>query len=112
MSNGSKVNDILAEREATHGNFAWNMRCIGRAWTAILEAHWKKEMPDLPGYVVALMMDSLKTQRTLCGSYTEDHYIDKGGYTRIAKELQNKRKPRGKAEEVLSQEPIISEETT
>jgi hypothetical protein len=50
-----RVNDILAERQETHGDAITNFTMIGRMWGALLQ------IEDIPPHVVALMYDAGKS---------------------------------------------------
>jgi len=91
MAGGKKgINELVKEREHTHGDTEWNMRCIGTGWHSILEGYFGHEIPEIPAFVVALMQDYMKTSRAVCGTYMDDHYDDKGGYTKIARDCHKK----------------------
>jgi hypothetical protein len=77
----SKVETILAEREADYGDAGQNFEKIGRVWGALLE------IDEIPAYQVALMMDALKTVRLFRSPEHEDSWLDKQGYTQHGYEI-------------------------
>lgn len=71
-----ELDDILKERQSTHGDAESNFEKIGQMWAIILNlpapiAPWK----------VALMMDAFKTIRCLANPNHKDNWLDKQGYT-------------------------------
>lgn len=77
----SKVERILAAREADYGDALENFEKIGRVWGALLD------IDDIPPYQVALMMDALKTVRLFRNPSHEDSWLDKEGYTAHGKDI-------------------------
>jgi hypothetical protein len=80
----SKVETILAEREADYGDAGQNFEKIGKVWGALLE------IDDIPAYQVALMMDALKTVRLMRNPEHEDSWLDKEGYTAHGKDIASR----------------------
>lgn len=77
----SKVETILAMREAQYGDAGGNFEKIGRVWGALLD------IDDIPPYQVALMMDALKTVRLFRNPEHEDSWLDKQGYTQHGRDI-------------------------
>lgn len=77
----SKIETILAMREAQYGDAETNFEKIGKVWAALLE------IEEIPAYQVALMMDALKTVRLFRNPDHEDSWLDKEGYTQHGKEI-------------------------
>jgi hypothetical protein len=77
----SKVETILAMREAQYGDAGENFEKIGRVWGALLD------IDDIPPYQVALMMDALKTVRLFRNPEHEDSWLDKQGYTQHGRDI-------------------------
>jgi hypothetical protein len=77
----SKVETILAMREAQYGDAGENFEKIGRVWGALLD------IDDIPPYQVALMMDALKTVRLFKNPEHEDSWLDKQGYTQHGRDI-------------------------
>jgi hypothetical protein len=76
-----KVEEILEERNKTHGDFRKNFKRVAESWSAHLEA---KVTP----LDVALMMVEFKIARIKnSNGYHEDNYIDAIGYLKLAKQL-------------------------
>lgn len=78
-----KVNQILEQRQAVHGDAITNFKAIGRMWGAILK------IDDIPPHVVALMYDAGKTIRCVANPNHEDNWLDKCGYTQHGMEIAN-----------------------
>ena len=78
-----KVNQILEQRQAVHGDAIINFKAIGRMWGAILK------IDDIPPHVVALMYDAGKTIRCVANPNHEDNWLDKSGYTQHGMEIAN-----------------------
>lgn len=79
----SKVEKILAVREAQYGNALNNFEKIGKVWGALLE------IDPIEPHKVALLMDALKTVRLFRNPYHEDSWIDKEGYVQLGKDIAN-----------------------
>lgn len=77
----SKVERILAAREADYGDALENFEKIGRVWGALLD------IDDIPPYQIALMMDALKTVRLFRNPQHEDSWLDKQGYTEHGRDI-------------------------
>lgn len=74
-----QVNEILEERQRTHGDYYQNFQTIGKIWGALLG------IEPIEAYKVALMMDSFKTVRAFANPEHEDNWLDKQGYTEHAR---------------------------
>lgn len=77
----SKVDTILAMREAQYGDALENFEKIGKVWGALLE------IEPISACQVALMMDALKTVRLFRNPDHEDSWLDKEGYTRHGRDI-------------------------
>jgi hypothetical protein len=78
-----ELNDILHDRENTHGSALKNFTAIGRMWGALLD------IEDIPPHVVALMYDAGKSIRAVANQFHEDNWLDKQGYTQHGMEIAN-----------------------
>lgn len=70
-----EINDILQKRQEEYGDAEYNFEVIGKIWAALLD------IPEIPPYQVALLMDSLKTVRVFNNPEHTDSWLDKLGYT-------------------------------
>lgn len=90
MSDGRTVPDILAERQKTHGSFAYNA-VISQSikQTLRLNGHWHTIDPSIRE---ALDMIAHKMSRIVCGkSSYRDHWDDIAGYaTLVSREIQKR----------------------
>jgi hypothetical protein len=77
----SKIETILAMREAQYGDALDNFEKIGKVWGALLD------IEPIPPYQVALMMDALKTVRLFRNPSHEDSWLDKEGYTQHGRDI-------------------------
>lgn len=75
------LNEILAERQAIHGDAEVNFAITGRIWGAMLS------IDDIPSWQVALMMDAFKSVRCIANPGHEDNWDDKLGYTKHGGEI-------------------------
>ena len=80
----SKVETILAMREAQYGDALENFEMIGKVWGALLD------IEAIPAYQVALMMDALKTVRLFRNPTHEDSWLDKEGYTAHGRDIASR----------------------
>ena len=80
----SKVETILAMREAQYGDALENFEMIGKVWGALLD------IEAIPPYQVALMMDALKTVRLFRNPTHEDSWLDKEGYTAHGRDIASR----------------------
>lgn len=80
----SKVETILAMREAQYGDALENFEMIGKVWGALLD------IEAIPAYQVALMMDALKTVRLFRNPTHEDSWLDKQGYTAHGRDIASR----------------------
>lgn len=73
-----ELEDILNDRQSTHGDADKNFERIGKMWAVILGLD-----TPIPDWKVALMMDSFKTVRCLANPHHKDSWLDKQGYTEL-----------------------------
>ena len=82
MDNNGTVENILNERQGTHGDFS-QVGVVAQTLKKIMRQtpNWDKLNP---AQKEALEMDAGKTARILCGSHTTcDHWDDKAGYAKL-----------------------------
>ena len=73
-----ELDNILKERQKTHGNAEENFEKIGSMWALMLN------MKDpIPAWKVALMMDAFKTIRCLANPNHRDNWLDKIGRAHV-----------------------------
>ena len=77
----SDLNNVLNDREEEYGSAFVNFEKTGQIWGALLD------IDSIPGWQVALMMDSFKTVRCFANPNHIDSWIDKLGYTTHGKEI-------------------------
>lgn len=87
---GRDPNEIIKERSERngYGEPRLNHENLGRIWAAMIGQHFGSGVPDLPPYLVALMMSAVKVLRASGKVYHEDNYDDLAVYAcRFAKEF-------------------------
>lgn len=84
---GEEQKRVFLERQATYGSVVLSHQQIGRMWAAKLSNYLGQNIPDLPGYLVALMMVDMKTQRA-SRVYHNDNYVDGQNYLEFANIMQ------------------------
>lgn len=79
---------IREERDATYGGIKLVNDNLGKIWTAIIQQHYKIELPnEIPGYVVSMMMASMKILRaSMPNAVILDCFDDAQNYLEIAQE--------------------------
>jgi hypothetical protein len=70
---------VAGDRAEAYGSPADHFARVGRAWSAILEAHCGYPVDDLPPRIVGLMMISFKVDREANRS-RRDNLVDIAGY--------------------------------
>ena len=78
---------VFLERQGTYGSVVMSHQQIGRMWAAKLTNYLGVQVDDLPGYIVALMMVDMKTQRA-SRVYHNDNYVDAHNYLEFANTMQ------------------------
>lgn len=78
----NKVNNVLLERAASHGDYRENFNTIARLWSDYLDLEGELRSKD-----VAMMMILLKIARAKGGNSSEDDFIDMIGYAKLGSEL-------------------------
>lgn len=82
------VEQTIAERGQVYGDPEGSHANIGLAWTALIQQHYGMLLDHpLPPWLVALMLASMKLQRSTI-AYREDNYIDLKAYGKFAEEFQ------------------------
>lgn len=79
--------NIIAHREAVHGEKRRNTANIARLWNAYLETRENVNLPLSP-FEVAMMMALLKIARTQTGQRNSDDVLDAIGYLAIGHEVR------------------------
>ena len=78
---------VFLERQGTYGSVVMSHQQIGRMWAAKLTNYLGVQVDDLPGYMVALMMVDMKTQRA-SRVHHNDNYVDAHNYLEFANTMQ------------------------
>lgn len=79
---------LRASRGKDYGSVEFNHGTIGLMWQGLLEQHFQQKLPGpIPAYLVALMMATVKLNRTSF-KFKQDNYDDAHTYLQIAHELQ------------------------
>ena len=79
----ASINDVLDEREETHGDF----RDVSDVYYALQNALYQNGF-DKREYIAVLDMLCMKMARIVSGDPThEDHWIDLGGYSEIGRRI-------------------------
>ena len=81
-----KTDDLLNEREKTHGDAAKTFALGADLVTVVIKFCGKPLNP----HHFAVLNILHKIARIICGSYHEDHWNDIEGYARLGKKLQEK----------------------
>lgn len=75
MSVRKEIKDLLDDRQDEYGDAGANFTTIGIMWGALLD------IPPIPAFRVALMLDQMKTVRCNVNPNHMDSWDDKIGYT-------------------------------
>tara|TARA_R100000656_G_C3945791_1_gene127519 strand:+ start:988 stop:1287 length:300 start_codon:yes stop_codon:yes gene_type:complete len=81
-----KTDQLLTEREKTHGDAAKTFALGADLVTVVIEFCGRPLNP----HHFALLSILHKIARIICGSYHKDHWGDIEGYARLGKKLQKK----------------------
>lgn len=76
-----EADDLLAEREMTHGRMDRNFANIASLWSTYLGQPITSEQ-------VALCMTLVKIARTMTGTTNRDDLLDAAGYIGVAEEMR------------------------
>ena len=87
----SKINDVLNEREQTHGDFADNAKMAQKLRNVIAESQNYESLSDVQKEAIHNIVSKLS--RILCGDADhEDNWIDIAGYsTLVVNELKKEK---------------------
>lgn len=79
---------IRLDRNQKYGHFYASHENAGRIWAGMISHHLGRRIPDLPPYLVALMMSAHKILRASHegGADHDDNYIDAKVYVDIARD--------------------------
>ena len=82
-----KVDELLDEREQTHGPAAETFE-VGIRLVNVVVNHARSKEEALIAHDFAILNILHKIARILCGSYNPDHWDDIEGYARLGKRIQ------------------------
>ena len=73
---------IEEDRNNKYGSIVTSHASYGKIWAGLLSQHFEKEIPDIPGHVVAAMLASMKVCRSVVPRrYIPDNEVDAMNYT-------------------------------
>lgn len=88
------TDDIREKRDAMYGDPAVALPQVGRKWAATLSMFLGMDIPDLPGRIVCMMMQDMKSIRIAWPNTPEealdDSYDDEDIYGHMARKLDGR----------------------
>jgi len=89
MNDMDKAKEVREQRGAVYGDPSNMQKLVASHWTAILRSHWPDlEIPEIPPYLVGLMMACLKIHRIAAPFRKKDNdsYVDLHNYVNFSEE--------------------------
>jgi sulfite reductase beta subunit-like hemoprotein len=76
----AEVDETIAQRQGTHGDYRRNLGQIAKFWSAYLEK-------DIKAQDVCSLMMLAKISRSAVGKPAREHWLDIAGYAELARRL-------------------------
>lgn len=87
----TKEDAIRSQRGEVYGDVLFGHIQLGKAWSAILSAHYQIDIDALPPNIVALMLAAMKLARAaLPLKFDADTFVDARNYVTFAEECDDR----------------------